>query len=112
LFLTHRFFSRDPILGTQGGVEFGFMSCTLSRDIAMMYSSGGYLFQLTTGMTTRGADLSWISYYPEEKEICLPPCTVLEVLRKSRTSGTTVIMDMVLVRKRKRKTTTTWIRSA
>lgn len=40
------------------------------------------LFRVEQGMADRGADLSWISMYPHEKEICFPPCTGLEVQRK------------------------------
>ena len=73
------------------------MSCSQSRDVALEYSRGGYLLELRTGMTTRGADLSWVSFYPEEREVCLPPCTAMEVLSKSRVVDDVVVMDLVVV---------------
>ena len=80
-----------------GGVEFAFMSCTRDRRVAARYGQGGYLFELTTGLTTRGADLSWLSFYPDEEEVCFPPCTAVEVLRKSRVVEGVVVMDMAVV---------------
>ena len=58
----------------RGGVEFGFMSCTLDRRVAMHYASGrkdqsAVLFEMQMGMIDRGAELSWISQYPHEREI-------------------------------------------
>ena len=73
------------------------MSCTRDRAVAVNYGEGGYIFELTTGLTTRGADLSWLSYYPDEKEVCFPPCTALEVLKKSRVVDGIVVMDMAVV---------------
>ena len=59
--------------GVCGGVEAAFLSATPDLDVAMAYASGaasgGVLFEMQMGMTSRGADLSWISQYPEEKEV-------------------------------------------
>ena len=41
--------------------------------------SRGLIFEIQMGMVDRGADLSWLSQYPHEKEICFPPLTGLEV---------------------------------
>eukprot|EP00300_Choanocystis_sp_HF-7_P021728 c20821_g1_i4.p1 GENE.c20821_g1_i4~~c20821_g1_i4.p1 ORF type:complete len:831 (+),score=229.34 c20821_g1_i4:2-2494(+) len=80
----------------RGGTEFGFMSCSTERGVALQYGKSGYLFELTTGLVTRGANLSWLSYYPEEKEVCLPPCTALELRRRDRMDNNAVVMEMTV----------------
>ena len=57
------------------GVEFGFLSTTTNKDVAMHYaagqSSGGkpaIVLQMEQGMIDRGADLGWLSQYPHEAE--------------------------------------------
>ena len=68
--------------GYRGGTEFGFMSTTTNRDQADKYAgqqTPSTILQLSaTGCY--GADLSWLSQYPEEKEITYPPFTFLRVL--------------------------------
>ena len=54
------------------------MSTTLDREVAMSYASGsgvGVVLSIRQGMVNRGADLSWLSQYPHEKESVakLPP---------------------------------------
>merc|ERR1719203_275687 len=68
----------------RGGIEYGFMSTTANREVAMTYAKGdgksvGIVFEIKLGMIDRGADLEWLSQYPHEKEICMPPLTGLEV---------------------------------
>eukprot|EP00959_Pyramimonas_sp_CCMP1952_P310569 6499559-Pyramimonas_sp.AAC.1 len=68
-------------------------STTTDREVAMQYASGqsaGTVLEIQTGMIDRGAELSWISQYPHEKEMCFPPLTSMQVL------GTSV-EDKVLV---------------
>lgn len=51
-------------LGVRGGVERGFMSTTLDRDVALSYATGGssgMVFEVQMGMVDRGADCSWLS---------------------------------------------------
>ena len=58
--------------GVKGGVEAAFMSTTTDKRVAMQYArggKGGLLFEIRMGMVDRGADLSWLSQYPHEKEI-------------------------------------------
>ena len=45
------------------------------------------------GMVDRGADLSWLSQYPHEKEVLLPPLTGLEALEHSVEGGVLVIQS-------------------
>jgi WD40 repeat protein len=68
----------------RGGVEFGFMSCTLDEKVALRYAKTrpdepSTLMVMEMGMVDRGAQLDWLSQYPEEREILLPPLTGMEV---------------------------------
>ena len=69
-----------------GGVEFAFMSTTADREVAMEYAkakekeAASCVMEVKMGMIDRGADLSWLSQYPHEREITFPPYTGLEVL--------------------------------
>lgn len=70
--------------GCCGGVEPGFMSTTQSMAVATGYASGqlakaGIVYESVLGMTNRGADISWISQYPHEREILMGPLTCLEM---------------------------------
>ena len=70
--LPHHFRHADEY-GVRGGVDPAFMSTTLDREVALHYagSSGGpgVVFAIQQGMVDRGADISWLSQYPHEKEI-------------------------------------------
>ena len=44
-------------------------------------------------MASRGADLSWLSQYPHEKECTFPPLTVLEHIKTS-VEGTVTIVEL------------------
>jgi hypothetical protein len=68
----------------KGGVEYAFMSTTLDQNVALRYAKSSVgepstLMVLQMGMVDRGAQLDWLSQYPEEKEILFPPLTGLEV---------------------------------
>ena len=60
-----------------GGVEFSFMSTTTNREVAAHYAAGGgkagLLFEIQMGIIDRGAEISWLSQYPHEKEILFAP---------------------------------------
>ena len=43
----------------------------------------------------RGADISWLSQYPHEKEILFAPLTGLEIL-KQRIEGAVIVLDVRL----------------
>ena len=68
--------------GVAGGVEFGFMSTTHQRAEASEYAQGhaATLLEMEQGLVDRGADLSWLSQYPHEKEVLFPPLTGLQAL--------------------------------
>ena len=67
-----------------GGVDFSFVH-SVNRDVALHYASGnqiGTLVQIRMGMIDRGAEISWLSQYPHEKEILFAPMTAFEVVSK------------------------------
>ena len=82
-----------------GGVEFSFMSTTTNREVAAHYAAGGgkagLLFEIQMGIIDRGAEISWLSQYPHEKEILFAPLTGLEVL-KQRIEGAVIVLDVRL----------------
>ena len=59
--------------GVRGGVEQAFMSTTTEQSVAMGYAAGGkgagIVIEVQQGMVDRGADISWLSQYPHEREI-------------------------------------------
>ena len=64
----------------RGGVEPSFMSTTLDKSVALEYASNAShsnVFEVQMGMVDRGADLSWLSQYPHEKEILSRRCAAL-----------------------------------
>ena len=71
--------------GVKGGVEPAFMSTTLEVDVAMGYAAGdgskmGIVLEIRQGMVNRGANISWLSQYPHERETLFGPLTGIEVL--------------------------------
>ena len=52
----------------RGGVEFGCLSVTSDRAVALSYAQGaaGLIFEVSTSLSARPADLSWCSQYPFE----------------------------------------------
>ena len=88
-------FSAPDPSGAVGGVEFGFMSTTRNKEVAFEYAQRcGIVFEIEQGMVDRGADLSWLSQYPHEREVCFGPCTALEC------TGTTVSDATIVVKLR------------
>ena len=85
--------------GVRGGIDNGFFSTSLVRKTAMEYAAEGgkapLLFEMQQGMIDRGADISFLSQYPFEKEILFSPLTGLEV-RGSRIKGKVLIVQVKL----------------
>ena len=80
-------------MGVRGGIEYGFSSTTTDKSQALEYATGGMgadsadgegtamvIFEMQMGMVDRGAELSWLSQYPHEREVLLPPLTGVEAL--------------------------------
>ena len=88
-------------LGVRGGIEYGFSSTTTDKEQAMAYAQGGNskvgdamtIFEMRMGMVDRGADLSWLSQYPHEKEVLLPPLTGVEALNSDVEGNMLVIQS-------------------
>merc|ERR1719428_1079693 len=55
--------------------------------------SAGIVFEILQGMVNRGADMSWLSQYPHEKEILFGPLTGIEV-QKTRAEGAVVVIEV------------------
>ena len=87
-------------MNVRGGVEFAFMSTSLDAQVAMAYARGGdggasLVFEIQMGMVDRGADLSWLSQYPLEREILFAPLTGLEV-QGTRVEDSTLVVEVKL----------------
>ena len=91
------FLEEDPVYRVRGGVEFAFLSCSEKRHVALQYGCNGFVFEMHTGLVSRGANLSWLSYYPEESEVCFPPCTALQLVRKDRMYQGAVVLTVQVV---------------
>lgn len=76
----------------RGAVERAFMSTSKTREVALSFARedpehGGearILFEIEMGMVAKGADVSFLSQFPEEEEILFAPLTALEVIRDDR----------------------------
>ena len=81
--LPREFTTRSEKSGVRGGIEFGFSSTTLDKEVALTYAGkrglGGIVYEIQMGMIDRGADISWLSQYPHEKEILFAPLSGLEI---------------------------------
>jgi hypothetical protein len=91
--LPHDFFAKDS-QGFSGGVEAAFMSTTTSEEVATGYSKKHgiplleqrlrVLFVFPVGERSLGADVSWLSQFPNEQEILYPPATHLQIVGEPR----------------------------
>ena len=69
--------------GARGGTEYGFMSTTTSKDVAVSYIGAKklpILFKLELGAIDRGCPLSFLSQYPAEDEVLIPALSHLEIV--------------------------------
>lgn len=67
-----------------GGTEYGCMSTSTDRNIAMGFALGDcpLVFKyVTQDFMQRGADISFLSVFPEEHEVLYPPLTFLRPVR-------------------------------
>jgi hypothetical protein len=72
---------------SKGGTELACMSTSTSVDVVAEYakSKQPLLFRLQTDdFLNRGADISWVSFYPSEKEILYPPLTYLRPVSRKK----------------------------
>ena len=89
-------------MGVRGGIEYGFSSTSTDKEQALAYAGGGAdrkegdaatIFEMQMGMVDRGANLTWLSQYPHEAEVLLPPLTGLEALDHTVEGGVLVIQS-------------------
>lgn len=93
--LPEQFFKANDC-GVRGGVEGAFMSTTENREVALGYATGkkgSILLEIDQGMIARGADISFISQYPHEKEVLFNPLTGLEV-KSTRVEGSVLVISV------------------
>jgi hypothetical protein len=72
----------------KGGTELAFMSTTRDLAVAVRYclSPKSLLFKLIVpSFMTTGADVQWLSAYPDEAEILFPPLTFLKPTGRTET---------------------------
>ena len=72
--------------GVQGGVELGMLSTTQDQRVATQYAGTKMptVFKIGVGAVDRGAPIKFLSQYPAEEEILLPPMSYLEVTGETR----------------------------
>jgi len=71
----------------KGGTELAFMSTTRDLGVAVRFclSQRSLLFKIVSpGFMTMGADVQWLSAFPEEAEILYPPLTYLKPTGRSQ----------------------------
>ena len=84
----------------KGGTEFGFLSTSASKEVAVNFavSQLPLIFKFETkDFTSRGADISFLSVYPGEKEALYPPLTYLRSvgMQKETVGGLEVVVATV-----------------
>jgi hypothetical protein len=84
--LPEEFLKKDAF-EVRGGLELGLMSTTEDQEVAIHYAESKMptVFEIRVGAVDRGAPLKWVSQYPGEEEILLPPRSFLEVTGETRT---------------------------
>ena len=73
--------------------QFGFSSTTEDCAQALHYAQGtaSTLLEMDMGMVDKGADVSWLSQYPHEREVLWPPLMGIECLGTKVRAGALVV---------------------
>ncbi len=66
------------MFGCSGGVEPCVLAATSSPSKADHYSQGGLKLEIEVGQVNKGADISWLSQFPLEKEVLFPAMSNIE----------------------------------
>ena len=73
---------------TEGGTDYACVSTTASQEVAVLNfaaSSLPLVFRIVTkNCMNRGADISFLSVYPQEQEFLYPPLTYLHCVKMER----------------------------
>ena len=83
-----------------GGSEMACMSTTSSREVAEDFaqSKSPLLFKfVSNSFMSHGADISFLSVYPGEKEVLYPPLTYLRPIKVSEETISTTVYKIVEV---------------
>ena len=86
------------VSGVHGHVDAAFTSASVDKTIASDYSQlvqnqkAAIVFEIHQGLRDRGAQLEWLSQWPHEREVVLPPMSGLEV-QSTRVDGVTLIIS-------------------
>eukprot|EP01046_Picozoa_sp_COSAG06_P010277 COSAG06_NODE_559_length_14300_cov_98.800085_3_plen_713_part_00 len=84
----------------KGGTEFACLSTSASQEVAVNFAASSLplVFKFETkDFTSRGADIGWLSVYPNEKEALYPPLTYLRSIKAENETigGVTVLVATV-----------------
>ena len=83
--------------GAKGGCELAPMSTTTDLMVALEYSKSEFPFILkvrSSGFHDRGADISWLSAFPGEKEVLFPPLTYLKPTGRAEVVGQCTVVEV------------------
>jgi hypothetical protein len=84
----------------EGGTEMAFMSTTTELEVAVSYSLSkqALLFKIVApNFLAAGADVQWLSAFPQENEILYPPLTYLKPTGRVEEVSVTMPDDQVVV---------------
>eukprot|EP01052_Picozoa_sp_SAG31_P003957 SAG31_NODE_157_length_22047_cov_5.897849_6_plen_1697_part_00 len=87
-----RSFDHANVRDSKAGVEFGFVSASLSQERIVRLCTRSInapctIFEIQTGVAISGAYLGWLSQYPEEQEMAFLPLTGFEMFSSRRSSN-------------------------
>ena len=89
-------FWESDAFGCKGGVELGLMSASKTKEEALKWvrrSRVKLLFEIHQSVAGRGAEVAWLSMYPNEDEVLFPPLCALEVAR-TRVEGRVLVVEL------------------
>uniref|UniRef100_A0A6T8BFF1 Mono(ADP-ribosyl)transferase n=1 Tax=Cryptomonas curvata TaxID=233186 RepID=A0A6T8BFF1_9CRYP len=68
----------------RGGVDPCVLATSEDFDVAVAYSKHGFILEIEVGQVDRGADISWLSQFPHEREILFQALSNLEFVGEPR----------------------------
>ena len=84
----------------KGGTEFACLSTSASQEVAVSFAASSLplVFKFATkDFTSRGANIGWLSVYPNEQEALYPPLTYLRSVKAENEviGGMTILVATV-----------------